>query len=140
MKRVENNDGFTLLEVIISMAIFTIAIIALYTLQAATINQNTRASRITTADTWASDKIEELISSDYDEVNDSDGDGNAGIQDTTAAAVDGSAVSPDGVYTVLWNVVEEQPLPNTKTLRVIVTSRRAGVGNLVDLEYIKHKG
>lgn len=151
MKNLQNTDGFTLLEVIIALAIFTISIIALYTIQTGTINQNSRASRITTADSWASEKIEDLISVDYDDIKDTDDDGKAGLSHSTTATADGSEVSLDGVYTLVWNVadthldsdgneVEGYPLPNTKTIRVIVTNRKGGVGSLVDLEYIKHKG
>ncbi|MGW8157719.1 MAG: type IV pilus modification PilV family protein [Desulfoprunum sp.] len=140
MKNLQNTDGFTLLEVIIALAIFTISIIALYTIQTGTINQNSRASRITTADSWASEKIEDIISAEYDDVEDKDDDGKAGLPHSTTATADGSEVSPDGVYTLLWNVAENHPLPNTKTVHVIVTNRKGGVGSLVDLEYIKHKG
>lgn len=140
MKKLRNTDGFTLLEVVIALAIFSVSIIALYTIQTGTINQNSRASRITTADSWASEKIEDLISEDYDDVKDTDDDGKAGLSHSTTATADGNEVSQDGVYTMVWNVAEDHPLPNTKTIRVIVTNRKGGVGSLVDLEYIKHKG
>lgn len=110
------------MEVVIAMAVFSIAIVALYGLQTRTITQNFAASRITTANTWASEKLEVLMALKYDDVK-------------TATV---SEKSPDGVYTVLWNVIEETPLPNTKTVRVVVTSPRGGTGNRVELEYIKH--
>ncbi|MFT5728336.1 MAG: prepilin-type N-terminal cleavage/methylation domain-containing protein [Desulforhopalus sp.] len=119
-----NSHGFTLLEVVIALAIFSISIVGLYAVQTRTIGQNFTASRITTAVTWASEKIEDLISLDYDDISDS---------------VGGGETSPDGVYTITWNVVDEAPLPNTKTINMVVTSQRAGTGSLVQLEYIKHK-
>lgn len=136
-----NNHGFSLLEVIIALAIFSISIVALYSIQTRTIGQNYTASRITTAVTWASEKTEDLLALSYQDVIDTDNpkDGVAGLQANTPATADGSETSPDGVYTVMWNVAEEWPLPNTKTIRMIVTSQRAGTGRLVDLEYIKHK-
>lgn len=131
-----------MLEVIIALAIFSISIIALYTIQTRTINQNSMASKITTASTWASEKVEELMTADYDDVveDPDDKDGANGLAHKTVDTVDGSAVSPDGVYTVLWNVAETYPLPNTKTIRVFVTTQRKGAESLVELEYIKHKG
>lgn len=139
MKYFKSNHGFSLLEVVIALAIFSISIVALYSIQMMTIGQNYTASRITTAVTWASEKIEDLMALSYNDVKDKTGDNLAGLQDSTVATADGSETSPDGVYTVLWNVAEEEPLPNTKTIRIIVTSERAGTGRLVDLEYIKHK-
>ena len=142
MKLLRNRNGFSLLEVVIALAIFSISIIALYALQTRTITQNATASRITTAATWASEKIEDLIALSYNDLKEksTDKDGVLGLQDSTVATADGNEVSPDGVYTVLWNVAEEKPLPNTKTIRMIVTSKRFGTGSKVELEYIKHKG
>ena len=144
MKYLHNDQGFSLLEVVIALAIFSISIIALYTIQTRTITQNATASRITTGSTWASETIEELISEDYDEVKDTDADGVNGLSDKTLGTADDKKVSPDGVYTVLWNVAGTDaigyPLPNTKTIRVFVTTARQGTENLVELEYIKHKG
>ena len=119
-----NNHGFSLLEVVIALAIFSISIVGLYAVQTRTIGQNYTASRITTAVTWASEKIEDLISLPYKDVVDS------GVSGET---------SPDGVYTVTWDVTDDVPLPNTKTIKMTVTSQRAGTGSLVELEYIKYK-
>jgi prepilin-type N-terminal cleavage/methylation domain-containing protein len=141
MKYLHGDQGFSLLEVMIALVIFSISIVALYGIQTRTIVQNYTASRITTADTWASKKIEELIALKYEDVTDTDGDGTGGLSHDTTATADGSQTSPDGVYTVLWNVAGTDaagvPLPNTKIVRIIVTSSRAGTGNRVDLEYIK---
>ncbi len=122
MKILREDTGFTLLEVVTALAIFSIGIVALYGIQTMTISQNYKANRIITADTWASEKIEDFIALDYGDV------------------ADGNEISPDGVYTVTWTVIEDVPLPNTKTIRVVVTTQRKGTGSLVDLEYIKHKG
>lgn len=127
MSFLRNNQGFSLLEVVIALAIFSISIIALYTIQTRTISQNTTASRITTASTWGAEKIEELMSSDYDDV----------------ALKVGNATyeSPDKVYKLDWTVTEKDPLPNTKTIKIVVTTpKRIGTGSKVELEYIKHKG
>lgn len=133
-----NNQGFTLLEVVIALAIFSIGIVGLYGVQTRTIGQNYTASRITTAATWGAEKIEDLLALSYKDLKDNNNNGVAGLGDSTNA--DGTETSPDGVYTVLWNVAEDRPIYRTKTIRVIVTSQRAGTGRLVDLEYVKHEG
>jgi prepilin-type N-terminal cleavage/methylation domain-containing protein len=139
MKTVQVNNGFTLMEVITALAIFSIGIVALYGVQTGTIGRNYTSNRITTASTWASEKIEDLLSLAYQDLKDTDNDGAAGLSDSTTATADGSESSPDGVYTVLWNVAVNEPIYRTKIIRVIVTSQRAGTGNLVDMEYVKQE-
>jgi len=140
MKLGHDDKGFSLLEVMIALVIFSIGIVALYGVQTQTIGQNYTASRITTASTWAAEKAEVLLSLTYKDLVDKDHDGVAGLADSTTATADGSETSPDGVYTLLWNVAVNKPIHRTKTIRVIVTSQRAGTGRLVDMEYVKHEG
>lgn len=116
----DRHQGFSLLEVMIALAIFSIAIVALYGIQTITISQNFSAGRITTANAWGAKKLEDLMALKYDDV------------------INGNEASPDGVYTVDWTVAEDTPLPNTKTILVVVTSQRAGTGSRVELEYVKH--
>ena len=141
MKYLHGNQGFSLLEVMIALAIFSISIVALCGIQTQSIHQNYTASRITTADTWAAKRIEDLIALKYEDVKDTDGDGVGGLSDDTTGTADGSLTSPDGVFTLLWNVAGTAaagvPLPDTKIVRIIVTSTRSGTGRQVDLEYIK---
>ena len=62
----KNNDGFTLIEVLIGMAIFTIGILAVATLQASSTKSNASARRITEAIALAESKIEDLMLLPYD--------------------------------------------------------------------------
>jgi len=140
MKLGHDDKGFTLLEVMIALLIFSVGIVALYGVQTQTIGQNYTARRITTASTWAAEKAEDLLTLTYKDLVDKDNDGVAGLADSTTATADGSETSPDGVYTLLWNVAVNTPIHRTKTIRVIVTSQRAGTGRLVDMEYVKHEG
>jgi prepilin-type N-terminal cleavage/methylation domain-containing protein len=139
MNTAYSNQGFSLLEVVIALAIFSIGIVGLYSVQTRTIGQNYTASRITTAANWGADKVEDLLALSYQDLKDINNDGTAGLSDSTTATADGSETSPDGVYTLLWNVAVNRPIYRTKTVRVIVTSPRAGTGNLVDIEYVKHE-
>ncbi len=134
------SGGFTLLEVVIALAIFTIGILALYAAQTATIGYNFGASRMTVAANWSAQVLESVMALNYDDLNDVNGDGSGGLSRDTAATSDYQAVSTDGRYTILWNVAEETPLPRTKTVRVLVTSQGIGMGRRVQLEYVKHEG
>jgi len=157
--------GFTLLEVVIALALFTIGIIATYSMQVAAINTNTSANNLTSASNWARDRIERLLDSPYDcnpfqpnchDLDDVNGDGtdqdlagddgiddvgpdtNFGLNNATPATADGSATSPDGYHTILWNVAVNTPVNNTKTIRVIVISQdQFGITKTVPMTYIK---
>ena len=62
--------------------------------------------------------------------------GAAGL-DETGATADGSDVSPDGFYTIYWNVADELVLPHTKTIRVIILRQDEGVTRSVTMNYLK---
>ncbi|MGD2097964.1 MAG: type IV pilus modification protein PilV [Desulfobacterales bacterium] len=59
--------GFTLIEVLIAMAIFAIGIMAVTTMQMRSINQNASARMQTEATTLAADWMERLLALPYDD-------------------------------------------------------------------------
>ena len=101
------NEGFTLVEVMIGMAIFFIGFLAIGSLQLTAINGNAGAREATEAATRATDQLETLIALPYDSI------------------VGGGPVT-DGAYTVSWAVVDDSPLPNTKTITVTVNWEQRG--------------
>lgn len=138
--RTLSSQGFSLLEVVIALAIFSIGIVGLYNIQTRTIGQNYTANRITTAVNWGAEKVEDLLGLSYQDLKDNNNDGTSGLGNSTTVTADGSETTPDGVYTLLWNVAVNRPIYRTKIIRIIVTSQRAGTGRLVDIEYVKHEG
>ena len=64
-KKSVDEQGFTLLEVVIAVAIFGIGIIALITLQISATTGNASARRVTNISTVAVDHMERLISLPY---------------------------------------------------------------------------
>ncbi|MCI5136460.1 MAG: prepilin-type N-terminal cleavage/methylation domain-containing protein, partial [Candidatus Electrothrix sp. AW2] len=64
-KRTGQEEGFTLIETIIAMAIFTIGILGLFGMQTAAIKENLAANSISTSSTWAADRVEALLSLKY---------------------------------------------------------------------------
>ncbi|MEW6289302.1 MAG: prepilin-type N-terminal cleavage/methylation domain-containing protein [Thermodesulfobacteriota bacterium] len=130
--------GFTLLEVLIAVVIFTIGILSVNAMQIASIGGNFTANRITESTSWASDRVESLLGLDYDDaaLNDGDADGDAGLTDTGASA-DGNLTSPDGNYTIYWNISEDSPFTGVKTVNVIITTLEKGATKSVTMTYIK---
>lgn len=148
-----SQSGFTLIEVLIAVAIFTIGILSVNAMQIAGIKGNSSANRITESTSWASDRIETLLGLDYSDtdLDDDDGDGtgedgnndgtdddggNFGLDDTGANA-DGTAVSPDGYYTIYWNVAVNYPFPDIKTINVIIERQDGGTMRTATMTYMK---
>jgi len=101
-----NNRGFTLIEAIISLGIFAISIIALFSTQTFSIKGNANASRITTLANWGSDEVEQMISENY----------------TNIVDTDPVNISGDGKYTVSRTVVENFPSANIKQIAITITN------------------
>ena len=97
----KSDAGFTLVEVMIGMAIFFIGFLAVGSMQLTAVTGNTSAREATEAATRATSQLETLISLPYDSI------------------VAGGPVT-DGAYTVSWAVDDNLPLPNTKTITVTV--------------------
>ena len=79
-----NKNGFTLIEVMISIVILAIGVLAVAKMQISAMKGNSAASGFTEATSFAQNKMEELVNLAYDDpgLNDADGDGTD--QDTTA--------------------------------------------------------
>lgn len=143
MRFLVDEKGFTLIESLIALFIFTIGILALNQLQVMAINSNSDASGLTGASNWAAGQIENILSLDYDDASLADGDGDGsgqdttpadgidddddgfGLNDITAATADGSQASADGNYMIYWNVAVDEPFRNTKTIRITVVRNSA---------------
>lgn len=146
--------GFTLVEVLIALVLFSVGILAVNAMQITSIGGNTKARRYTEAVNLASERMEALLALDFDDPElddddgaddgsdsgngtnqdaDSDGDDdsgdNYGLDDTAGA--DGSEVFDN--YSVFWNIANDYPLTggsangSVKTIRVIVTWQE-GIG------------
>ncbi len=100
--------GFTLIEVLIAIAIFSIGILAIATLQIKSINANSAARMQSEATTAAVDCMERLMSLPYENP---ELDESAGIQQNQV-----------GPYTVFWKVQDEAPISWCKTISVWVTA------------------
>ncbi len=126
VKHNKHPAGFTLIEVLISITVFAIGILAVITMQTTGVSGNARAQNISEATNLAADQVEDFLNTAYSAIVDGAGTnaGQAGLNDgmTAGTTADGSAVS--GNYNIYWNVWNNAPALNCKTIRVIVVNSR----------------
>lgn len=100
MKTLQSESGFTLIEALIAMAVLTIGILTLFTMQITSIKGNTTANRLTIASSAAVDSYERLLQVGY---NDATMDDAANPHDESEFA---NFSLPARVSSVIWNVTE----------------------------------
>lgn len=112
-------SGFTVLEVLLAIVIFSFGAVALALMQTSSFQGNDRANIGSEATTVAGDKLEELMSlafTDPNSLNDSNGDGGAGLAAEDAAADhQETPLGTQGNYTIFWNVADITVPPSTTT-------------------------
>jgi prepilin-type N-terminal cleavage/methylation domain-containing protein len=95
-----NNQGFSLIEVLIAMAIFSIGIMAIAVLQISGINSNSSARKITDVTYYAENQMETLMSLPWNDAN---------LTDTMGIPYQQQILDDNGVntgYTMTWNVTD----------------------------------
>jgi len=115
---VSNNKGFTLVEVMIGMAIFIIGYLAVASMQMVAINGDAGARKTTEAATLAADRLETLMILPYDNIA-------------------GGGPVTEGAYVVSWQVDEDTLLPGTKAITITVTWQHLGGTREFEATYIK---
>ncbi len=130
---VENtNNGFTLIEVLVALTIFSIGLLAMAALHITSGKGNISARNQTEAASWAALQMEKLMTLPYNADNDGiDNDGDGDIDEADEKVLlpgfhpkSGVSLIRECIYNVSWKVVENHPLENTKTLSV--TAEYAG--------------
>ena len=117
-----NEHGFTLIEVLIAMAIFSIGILGVAAMQTTAAGGNSSARRVTNIANVAADHVERLISLPYNH----------------ASLNNGSRTGPGATdYSVTWTVTDDTPVTGTKTLRVTVQALAIDTAKTVTIQQIK---
>ncbi len=117
-----NEHGFTFIEVVIAMAIFSIGILGVAAMQTTAAAGNSSARRVTNITNVAADHVERLISLPYNHTDLGSGN-HAG------------PVAPE--YSVNWTVTDDTPVSGTKTLWVTVQARAIDTKKTVTIQQIK---
>ena len=138
-QKLNDQSGFTIVELLVAVVVMSIAFAGLATMEVACINGTSIANNVTTGITLAQDKMEEIKSLHIDdpELDDNNpsnnGDLRAGVEDFTtqgaiATADDGhrdedidADGNPGGMYTRSWNIAEDTPIDGEKTIVIVVT-------------------
>lgn len=152
----DGQKGFTLIEVVVSLAIFTIGILVCYAMQLNSTLSSGRANGVQTSSTWATYITEDLLALEYGDplLQNSAGDALNGLTDNDDTNRAGD--TPDGVryimksgsvgstplsadlYAVFWNVAEDRPLAGLKQVRItVVKNGGLNAGILYSHDYYK---
>ena len=165
-KLIQDGRGFSLLEVLLGISVFMIGMLGVTALNISSLKSNTFSGNLSEASLIAATKIEELMAMDFDDVlffSDIDDDGNRvtdrdvnddgiddnpannfGLDDTGADAdYEDSGVGKVGMFTVYWNVAENEPISvspqRTKTINVIVEWKVKDEPRQISMDVIRMK-
>ena len=110
---VATDKGFTLIEVLVAMAVFSLALLGLGKMHLTAIQVNAAASRLTQATTLAQDRVERLLAMPYSDPL---------LTDTTATGIFTSYTdsNPPQGYTIRWEVDTDVPSAGIKTINIFV--------------------
>ncbi|MDM8541104.1 type IV pilus modification protein PilV [Desulfococcaceae bacterium HSG9] len=122
----KQQHGFTLIEVLITMAIFSIGILALAAMQISGMSSNQFARTLATASTLAGDKIERMTLTDSDHT--SLDAGTAHSETYTEGQIS---------YTVNWTVTDDLPATGSKTVNIEITWHYGDKNRKLNVTYIK---
>ena len=139
IRKASKEKGFTLLEVIVAISILSFGLLAVASMQVTAIMGNSLSGNLTEASALAGDRMEKLMSMDYDaaQLDDTDDDGADGLEDASAATADGEDPRDLGIYDIYWNVAENATFNDTKTVNVIVTWTQGGPQKTFVMQGIK---
>jgi prepilin-type N-terminal cleavage/methylation domain-containing protein len=134
------NKGFTITEVMIAVAIFSIGFLAYSGLQISATKSNTKSRWLTQAVTCATDRVEQLLDLPYAHADltlgthtlPEDADG---IDNNSDGRIDEPGET--GPLDFTWTVTEGTTIPNVKTINIAITWTSPYGQNAMNLEYYK---
>jgi len=137
-----SQKGFTLIEVLIAIALLTIGIFAAGTMQLSALSGNSQAKQLLGSVVWNGDRLEDLMSRPYDDAALEEKKNKAIVvvgldyTDIGGNTADYSEVV-DPNFKVFWNVADDYPLFGCKTIRVIVRRTDQGISKTTTMDFVK---
>lgn len=137
-----NSDGFTIMEILIAMAIFSIGILGVTKMQISATSGNSSSRGWTEATTVGQQQLEMLMSLNYNNplLQDVNGDGTNQDADDDGQDDDGNdfgldetnapdqSVTINTLYNVSWNIAVDEPVTDSKKIRLKVRWQSSGFG------------
>ena len=127
--------GFTILEVIVAISILTFGLLAVASMQTTAIRGNYNASHITEGTTFAQDTLEELMGLPY--THNDIFDPGTGTDGGDGVATNHPDPNPPAGYTISWDVESDNPVTNSKLIRVTVQWQDKGAQKQTVLTCVK---
>jgi type IV pilus assembly protein PilV len=149
LRKVKKNQihrqGFTLIEVLVAITILTIGLLAVAKMQVSAIQGNYFSNNTTTALTLAEQKMEDLLGRNYAtdaDLVDTQAGNNTDLtslvtKDHEELNVNEEGVAGSGIYHRVWNVADDTPITDTKTITIIVTWTKGSHTHRMHLSCIK---
>lgn len=120
MNKIADSSGFTLIEVMIAIAVLVVGLLSVAGVATTVITGNTLAQNITTATILAQDKMEEL-------------------KDTSYPNLGSNSDTHQSIYTRTWTTTTDSPAAGMKTIQVTVQFSWKGANRNVTLKTIVAK-
>ena len=117
-----SEKGFTLIEIMIALAIFSVGILGVASMQILSVNYNIHARRTSEATTCGVERMETLMTFPYDDAN---------LDPATNPHTDAR-----GIYNITWNITDNT---DNKTINMTVSWTVKGATRNVQLNYVKPK-
>ena len=119
-RAVQNDAGFTIIEVVIAISILAVGLLGVAAMQTSAIQVNSAAGQMTTRMNWAQDKMEELKALPFSDPWLEAAGNSPGVD---SAGNTHEQTTSDGYTVVKWDIADNTPVPNTKRIVVTVTGK-----------------
>jgi type IV pilus assembly protein PilV len=132
-----NRAGFTLIEVLFAMTVFTIGVLAVAALQGTGLRAAAQAKALNEGQSAARTMVEQLMAlpHDHPRLSDRNGDGAAGLMEKGEEA-DHLLIPPNQEKMKLsWNIAPDWPRPGVTTIRVVAHWSERGRERRTALEF-----
>ncbi len=133
-----SKDGFSLVEVLIAMAVLSIGLLAIAAMQTSAIKGNATSNNLTLRTTSASNYIENLLNIPFNDARLTAGGHNPendGVDNDGDGVIDGPGDDGDWGYSITWNVTDDNS--NQKTITLTLAGRYYGTARTLVMTTVR---